>query len=118
MSRGKLKMLKPRLDVVHTSRVKQVSSVNQRLVTGVHLQARRFKMWLRDPTCQVCGRLVAHPEGYELDHIIPLWAGGLDEDNNCQVLCVYYDELGDKRGCHIDKTADEAMERGWMRLYL
>ena len=112
MSRGKLKMLKPRLDVVYTNRVKQVSSVTQRLVTGAHLQARRFKMWRRDPTCQVCGRLVAHPEGYELDHIMPLWAGGLDEDSNCQVLCVHYDELGDKQGCHVDKTAAEAMERG------
>lgn len=38
----------------------------------------------------------------EIDHIKPLWNGGLDIDVNLQFLC---------RDCHKIKTAKEATER-------
>lgn len=48
-----------------------------------------------------------HPNGFELDHIIALDNGGLDEEENCQVLCVARDKDGNKTGCHVDKTAKD-----------
>jgi len=38
----------------------------------------------------------------EVDHKVPLWAGGEDADHNLQVLCIE---------CHRDKTATEAGAR-------
>lgn len=52
----------------------------------------------------MCGKLVAYPAGFELDHVVSLDAKGDDEDNNCQVLCI---DVGDKVGCHRKKTATD-----------
>lgn len=41
-----------------------------------------------------------------VDHRIPLWAGGSDEDDNCQILC---------QPCHKEKTSDEAGQRKRLR---
>jgi 5-methylcytosine-specific restriction protein A len=38
----------------------------------------------------------------ERDHIVPLWAGGLDVESNVQALCV---------DCHKIKTAAESRVR-------
>lgn len=40
--------------------------------------------------------------GWAMDHREPLWAGGANTLDNCQLLCVT---------CHRDKTAREATER-------
>ena len=69
-------------------------------------------MWKQDPHCQHCRVLVDYPFGFELDHIVPLSQGGPDTEENCQVLCVWFDDQGKKRGCHADKTAQEAGGRG------
>ena len=39
---------------------------------------------------------------YDVDHIIPLWKGGADEDANRQAVCV---------ACHRQKTDRERIER-------
>lgn len=74
-------------------------------------QAARLRIWLRDgPNCAACGELIDITPGtarpFELDHTIPLWAGGKDIDSNRQCLCPL---------CHAGKTAREAAERaqGW-----
>lgn len=89
---------------------------------GRKLQERRLRIWVRNPCCAMCGRLVefsARPgRGFELDHIEPLKAAGgkgEDTDENCQVLCTGPD------GCHRSKTAGdmdyrqrrEVGEDGW-----
>lgn len=79
-------------------------------------QEARLRIWLRDgPRCACCGELVDITAGtarpFELDHIVPLWQGGEDTDANRQCLCVTYDAEGNKRGCHVEKTAREATER-------
>lgn len=51
--------------------------------------------------------MVAYPHGFELDHITPLFKGGPDTDDNCQLLCV--DPMG--RGCHQAKTRDDLRQR-------
>jgi len=91
--------------------VKPLTTATSR-TTGRSLQARRLKLWSASPICQGCGRVVTYPGGFELDHMVPLWQGGADSENNCQLLCVWRDDHGDKQGCHADKSAQEAAERG------
>ncbi len=66
-------------------------------ITGRALQTRRLSVWRVNPHCAMCGRLVAWPHGFELDHIEPLHKGGEDTEDNCQVLCA-------PNGCHDIKT--------------
>lgn len=70
-------------------------------------QEARLRIWLRDgPNCKGCGELIditpRTDRPFELDHVIPLWGGGKDEDDNRQCLCP---------ACHAAKTAREAAER-------
>lgn len=74
-------------------------------------QEARLRIWLRDgPNCAACGELIDITPGttrpFELDHIVPLWKGGQDNDGNRQCLCP---------GCHKDKTTAEAAERAGAR---
>jgi len=99
---AKLKMHRPAIKMADTQRVK-VAVVADRRITGRRLQARRLAVWQRDPTCAVCGRVVAYPAGFELDHIVPLFMGGEDVEANCQILCVDSPD-GRYQGCHAKKT--------------
>lgn len=75
---------------------------------GRKLQAARLRIWAaNEGKCARCGKLVAYPGGFELDHINALHKdGSTNEDDNMQVLCV---ELRDgiKTGCHIIKTNED-----------
>jgi len=51
--------------------------------------------------CKLAGKL----EAYDLDHIIPLWKGGKDDDDNVQALCP---------ACHRKKTDMERVERAML----
>lgn len=70
-------------------------------LAGRALQARRLRVWTRDPNCAMCGRLTDYPSGFELDHKTPLSKGGQDVEDNCQVLCK------GAEGCHQRKTAED-----------
>jgi len=76
---------------------KRGGSADKRL-SGKALQRLRLRMYLADPCCKSCGRLTAHPHGYQIDHIKPLHLGGEDKADNLQLLCIE---------CHGKKTADE-----------
>ncbi len=55
--------------------------------------------------------MVNFPEGFELDHKVPLFMGGEDVEANCQVLCVRFEMIEGqriKKGCHASKTSTEA----------
>lgn len=93
----RLKILKPRIAVLKTTTVKPLDAATRR-VTGSQRQKRRFSIWKEDPHCASCRRLVGYPDGFELDHIIPLFKGGADTVENCQVLCTE---------CHKAKTREE-----------
>jgi 5-methylcytosine-specific restriction endonuclease McrA len=75
-------------------------------VTGRTLQRLRMELWLKDPRCQACKRVVALNRMVR-DHVVPLAEAGIDEPNNenAQVLCV---------DCSRKKTEQEAL-RGRMR---
>lgn len=68
---------------------------------GRALQARRLNLWAADPKCAMCGRLTRYPEGFELDHKVPLFKGGEDAEDNLQVLC------SGVNGCHAKKSAED-----------
>ena len=69
---------------------------------GRALQARRLRVWAKDPHCTDCRALVQHPDGYELDHVVALVNGGDDTDENCAVRC---------HGCHERKTLKDLGHR-------
>lgn len=71
-------------------------------MTGRALQARRLRIWSRDPHCVGCRRVVAYPHGFQLDHVVALVNGGEDSDGNLQVLCIE---------CHEAKTRDDLRQR-------
>jgi 5-methylcytosine-specific restriction protein A len=52
--------------------------------------------------CAECERKGMVGNGDELDHIIPLWAGGTNNENNLQWLCIEH---------HKEKTSKEATIR-------
>jgi len=53
----------------------------------------RRRMLLREPQCRRCGAPAT-----EVDHVVPLWKGGGEDEGNLQALC---------RSCHGAKTAWE-----------
>jgi 5-methylcytosine-specific restriction enzyme A len=59
--------------------------------------AQRQNWRCASTNCDLVGEL----EGYDLDHIIPLWKGGEDADDNLQALCP---------ACHRRKTDLERLE--------
>lgn len=88
-----------------------VKVVAARRITGRRLQSRRLDMWIANPHCAKCGRWVAYPGGFELDHKVPLGMGGEDVEANCQILCLDSPD-GTEIGCHRRKTdADLAQMR-------
>lgn len=107
---AKLPTLKPRLPMAPMKR--KTVQTRERRITGRTLQERRLRIWTADPKCVACGRLTIYPHGFELDHKTPLFLGGADTDENCQVLCVEYDGAGRKIGCHAEKSAAEARTDG------
>jgi len=94
------------------SRLRPASTLSDQRITGRRLQDRRLRLWAARPHCAACGALTRYPDGFELDHVVPLAAGGADTDDNCQVLCI---------ACHESKTrADMSALRvsgpaGWTR---
>ena len=52
--------------------------------------------------CQECKRNGRVAMGAAVDHIVPLWKGGSDDDANKELLCA---------PCHDVKSAREARER-------
>jgi 5-methylcytosine-specific restriction protein A len=54
------------------------------------------------PLCVLCQREGRVAAATELDHRVPLWAGGTDAEANLDPLC---------SPCHSAKTAREAAER-------
>jgi 5-methylcytosine-specific restriction protein A len=102
----KLRVLKPNLSTLSTT-LRKAETLSDKRMAGRKLQDRRLRMWTRTPCCAICGRLTDWPYGFELDHIVRLDQGGKDTEDNCQVLCVYTDDTGNKAGCHAEKTSTE-----------
>lgn len=101
---SRLKTLKPRLQPAKLTRLASIptridATPRQR---GRGWMERRAK-WLRaHPLCCHCDAEGRTTLAEEVDHIVPLWKQGLDDDSNFQSLCKPH---------HEAKTAEEARER-------
>ena len=80
---------------------------NDGRLRGRKLQATRLRIWSNYPYCAMCNKLVAYPQGFELDHKQSIENNGSNDDDNLQVLCIELGESGTKTGCHISKTAKD-----------
>ncbi len=98
---ARLTTIKPRIQMAPTRKVQSLPTTKERRLTGRKLQDRRMNVWARNPHCANCGKLCDFPAGFELDHRVPLFQGGSDTEDNCQVLCSGPD------GCHAKKTAQD-----------
>lgn len=101
----KLQTLKPRLatlgsKVATLRHVRPDTVERKRGSAGVKDRNR-----IRERDCGLCQKCKQENRvsiGQAVDHIIPLWKGGSDEDSNKWLLC---------HECHDEKTKREASER-------
>jgi 5-methylcytosine-specific restriction protein A len=71
-------------------------------IRGSALQKIRKAKLLANPACELCLAKGMVTLATEVDHKMPLWAGGKETDSNRQSLCT---------SCHLDKTKKEAKMR-------
>lgn len=76
-------------------------SVDKRIYTGRRLQVIRKRHFQEKPLCVMCEAAGRSTLAEELDHIVPLMAGGEDVPENRQGLC---------KPCHETKTR---RDMGW-----
>lgn len=101
-----MQTLKPRIQVLNT-RVAKTHTQTER-IRGGNLQRIRDGYLRLSPLCLECMKVERTSLAAEVDHIIPLWAGGKEEDSNRQGLCVDH---------HSVKTSCEDRMRkagGWL----
>lgn len=84
---------------------------NDGRLRGRKLQAARLRIWgASGGRCARCKKLMAYPDGFELDHIKAVHTAqdgaDINDDSNLQVLCIEVKD-GVKTGCHVDKTAED-----------
>ena len=105
---GRLTTLKPRIGTtpgrLQVLRSRPDTVERKRGSAGVK---DRHRIRERDcDLCQPCQRLGKVTPAKIVDHIVPLWEGGSDEDSNKEVIC---------KPCHDTKSEAEAKRRagGW-----
>lgn len=67
-------------------------------IRGTTLQNRRKRWFSANPLCVHCEKNNRISLARELDHIVPLFKGGQDDETNLQGLC---------KPCHDAKTAKD-----------
>ena len=65
---------------------------------GRILQRIRQRIMQGQPLCKMCDDKGIVTPGVEMDHIVPLFKGGTNDDDNLQMLCME---------CHRKKTAND-----------
>jgi 5-methylcytosine-specific restriction protein A len=71
-------------------------------IRGRILQRLRGRIMQGQPLCKMCDEKGLVTPGAEMDHIVPLFMGGSNDDDNLQMLCVE---------CHRKKSADDLCVR-------
>ena len=102
---GRLTMLRPEVEMAG-QRIKAVNLLPPGATPrtrGRTWQTIRDSILTRDMgQCQECLRNGYPNPGWLIDHITPLWAGGLDSPDNLQTLC---------KPCHDTKSTAEIGQR-------
>lgn len=96
----KLKTLQHRLSVLDTSKGSAATERKDKGYQRTHIVRPRI-LFRDEYICQICKRVFS-PMNLEIDHVVPLAAGGSDFDHNKQTICKW---------CHKAKTAREERER-------
>lgn len=97
-------MLGSRIGTLRNDRTPASVQATER-VGGYALQKIRQRIMRRDCgicRCDACTRTGALKIAHEVEHYLPLWAGGLEADENRYAI---------NAGCHEAKTACEAAMR-------
>jgi 5-methylcytosine-specific restriction protein A len=92
-----------------TSRLKTTAAQTEtqtKRIMGRARQAIRRRHLQQEPLCVLCKKRGWIAAATQIDHVIPLWDGGLDDDSNRQGLC---------DDCHAKKTSDESARRSMIR---
>lgn len=98
-----LKTLKPRIAMLSTQRVQSIGRAGATQRTRGSAWMKTRAAWLREhPLCVECEKQGFVSIDIEVDHIVPLWEGGVDNPSNYQTLCIEH---------HAEKTAGEAKRR-------
>lgn len=98
----KLQTLKPRVAVMKATRQPAMVQTGTKRIEG-RARVDRNKKWKEaHPLCVACEAQGRTRPVDEVDHKVPLWAGGPDDESNLQSLC---------SPCHELKTAREAAMR-------
>jgi 5-methylcytosine-specific restriction protein A len=98
---GRLATLKPRVQTLRTMTAKPLQAV-ERKRGSAGVKDRNTVRQRDNGLCQAClaeGRVSI---GVDVDHKTPLWAGGLDTEENKWLLC---------SPCHLEKSTREAKQR-------
>ncbi|WP_305821378.1 HNH endonuclease [Massilia brevitalea] len=99
----KLRTLQSRLQPARLTRLAPAPTATVERKRGSAGVADRERIRRRDcGLCQACAANGATSLGVAVDHKVPLWAGGSDDDSNKWLLC---------KPCHDAKTAEEARQR-------
>lgn len=83
----------------------QTTAVRAARATGGEWARARHRILTRDRGVCQCARCIESGQlrpAHEVDHVVPLWAGGAEADSNRSAI---------NRGCHKLKTAAEAAMR-------
>lgn len=109
----RMQTLKPRVQAL--KRMSNVADVTVERMPGRTAQDRNARFLRRNPLCAAClkpspkwpnGRFTA---AEEVDHIVPLWKGGPEDESNLQGLCA--GKRDPTLNCHGDKSRLEEAER-------
>lgn len=99
----KLRTLQSRLQPAKITRLAPAPAATVERKRGSAGVADRERIRRRDcGLCQACLAKGITALGAAVDHKVPLWAGGSDDDSNKWLLCT---------PCHDAKTAEEARQR-------
>lgn len=102
---SRLTTLKPRVRPAPTRHPAPAPTGQHERVRGSAWQTTRARILTRDmgvcrcAGCRAAGRL--RPAS-EVDHVVPLWENGTNDDSNLQAINV---------DCHVEKTASEYARR-------
>ncbi len=100
---ARIASLPPRIQMAPTSRGMPAPRIGATPRERSARSVKRRLQWLMDnPLCAHCRQAGDVTNGQEVDHIVPLWQGGADDETNFQTLCIPH---------HKAKTAAEAKER-------
>jgi len=95
-----MRTLKPSVSLLQKR--SPVATVTVERIRGHALQRRNKRFLHHNPLCVHCLQQGTYHAAGECDHMIPLWAGGNDDEANIQGLC---------HACHLAKSTREIAER-------